>query len=321
MNMADLIVIDITENEKILLDGSLNYKGINGNGKILIKNPSSQSRLWNLNCDLKETVNTNINSRELAVGILNPNQEYTLEYEVQNLKESTLKVNEIFDSERAITEINCSIKIELINPLDIPISNIRVVKEISKSFQEIELNTPIIGNASVVLEQGQNLLNWEIVTLESNQKAELIIEFNLNPQKKASISLGSLVISYIVNNHKLTMLNPEIRGLTDSISEIHRDKDSQLGTWNCNVEFINDSDFQVRLEDVKVSHKTVKGIERVLSKAPNRLLNPEESWSLDFQVESKNVPELNSTIEFTPLFLFIKRVIGEIKKDSTYIIF
>ena len=31
--MSDLIVVDITENEKILLDGSLNLKELTGNGK------------------------------------------------------------------------------------------------------------------------------------------------------------------------------------------------------------------------------------------------------------------------------------------------
>jgi hypothetical protein len=54
--MPDLIITDITENEKILLDGQLNQKEIKGNGKILIKNPSQKSRLWNLECDLKETI-------------------------------------------------------------------------------------------------------------------------------------------------------------------------------------------------------------------------------------------------------------------------
>jgi len=37
--MSDLIIVDITEKERIFLDGQLNQKEIKGNGKISIKNP------------------------------------------------------------------------------------------------------------------------------------------------------------------------------------------------------------------------------------------------------------------------------------------
>ena len=128
--MSDLIIINITENEKILLDGQLNQKEIKGNGKIQIKNPSQKSRLWNLECNLKEIVNTTFNSRELSVGILNPNQEYSKEYEIHNLKEPSLEVVEIFDTAISMpdklnntflfeTENKCKLSLILTNPLDI----------------------------------------------------------------------------------------------------------------------------------------------------------------------------------------------------------
>ncbi|MFX1589138.1 MAG: hypothetical protein ACFFC1_13375, partial [Promethearchaeota archaeon] len=59
------------------------------------------------------------------------------------------------------------------------------------------------------------------------------------------------------------------------------------------------------------------GTETVVSQTPNRLLNPEQSWIYNFQVDSKDVPELSSAIEFTPLFVVITRVFGEINKEST----
>ena len=73
-------IIDITENEKTILDGLLNLKEIKGKGKVVIRNPSNKSRLWNLTCDLKEIVNTTIDSREINVGILNPSQEFNNDY-------------------------------------------------------------------------------------------------------------------------------------------------------------------------------------------------------------------------------------------------
>ena len=135
--MSDLIIVDITENEKILLDGSLNLKEITGNGKLVIKNPSQKSRLWNLTCDLKEIVNTTISERELNAGILNPAQEYVEQYEIKNLKAPSLKVMEIFDTDvNTGDKVNnaflfdydnrCKLKLILTNPLDHVLSLIHI---------------------------------------------------------------------------------------------------------------------------------------------------------------------------------------------------
>ncbi len=326
--MSDLIIVDITENEKTLLDGQLNQKEIKGNGTILIKNPSQKSRLWNLGCDLKEIVNTTISSRELDVGILNPTQEHTSEYEVQNLKEPSLKVVELFDTTMSIsdkvnntflfeTENKCKLKLVLTNPLDIPISNIKVKRDLPSFLQEIEILNPNIGIAGIIEESESKSLSWDIVSLDGQQRAELVLTCTVNLKDSDVKALGTLDVTYLINNYKLTMINPEVRGLTDSMSGIERDEGSQPGMWDCNVEFINESEFQVRIENVKVSHKITTGTENVVSQAPNRLLNPEQSWDFDFKVESKDVPELSSSIEFTPLFVVLTRVVGEINKEST----
>ncbi|MHA1625213.1 MAG: hypothetical protein ACTSWH_08800 [Promethearchaeota archaeon] len=326
--MSDLIIVDITENEKFLLDGSLNLKEITGNGKLVIKNPSQKSRLWNLTCDLKEIVNTTISERELNVGILNPAQEYVEQYEIQNLKEPSLKVVEIFDTDDTTEDkVNnaflfdydnkCRLKLILNNPLDLVISNIKLQREIPEFFQEIEIITPKLGVAGLVEDSGSHFLNWDVVSLEGHQIAELEVLCKVNVSDKDQKALGALNVAYLVNNYKLTMLNPEIRGLTDSMSGIDRDEGSQPGMWDCTVEFINESEFQVRLEDVKVFHKITTGSETVVSQTPNRLLNPEQTWEFGFKAESKDVPELSSTIEFTPLFVLITRLVGEINKEST----
>ena len=326
--MSDLIVVDITENEKILIDGSLNLKEVTGNGKLVIKNPSQKSRLWNLTCDLKEIVNTTISERELNAGILNPAQEYVEQYEIQNLKEPSLKVIEIFDTDDSNGDnVNnaflfdydnrCKLKLILNNPLDHVISNIKLQREIPEFFQEIEIITPKSGTAGLLEDSGSRFLNWDVVSLEGHQIAELEVLCKVNVSDKDQKALGALNIAYLVNNYKLTMLNPEIRGLTDSMSGIDRDEGSQPGMWDCTVEFINESEFQVRLEDVKVYHKITTGSETVVSQTPDRMLNPEQSWEFNFNAESKNVPELSSTIEFTPLYVVITRLVGEINKEST----
>ncbi|MFX1279305.1 MAG: hypothetical protein ACFFA3_07800 [Promethearchaeota archaeon] len=324
----NLVIIDLTEREHIVLDGSQNLKEISGSGTLIIKNPSQQSRLWNLNCNVKEIVNTSIESKELTVGSLNPSQEFRKEYEIKELKASTLKVEEIFDTDKSDsgkvnnaflynTDNKCSLKLVLTNPLNLPVLEIKVRRDIPAFIQEIEMRNPSNGDANIKEEDGKKSLVWELTSLDAGNNAQLEIFFTVNMKELTPQELGVLTIDYLINNYKLTMVNPEIRGLTDSMSGIDRDEGTQPGMWDCNVEFINESGFQVRLEDVKVSQSITTGTETVVSQTPDKVLNPDESWDFDFQVEAKDVPELSSEIGFTPLFVLIPRVVGKIIKDST----
>ncbi|MFX1313437.1 MAG: hypothetical protein ACFFHD_12600 [Promethearchaeota archaeon] len=324
----NLIVIDITDEEHIVLDGLQNLKEITGNGKIVVKNPTQKSRLWNLLCDVKENVNTSIESKELNIGTLNSSQEFSKEYQIKDLKDSSLKIEEIFDTDRADSnKVNntflykndnkCSLKLIITNPLKLPILDIKVKRNLPDFIQEIEMKNPSNGDANLKEENGKRILTWDIISLDAESKAELEIFFTVNIKELSAQELGILNVKYLINNYKLTMMNPEVRGLTDSMSGIDRDEGSQPGTWECNVEFINESEFQVSLEDVKVSQTITTGVETVVSQTPDKVLNPNESWDFDFQVEAKDVPELSSEIGFTPLFVVIPRVIGEITKEST----
>ncbi len=324
----NLIVIDITDREHIVLDGSQNLKEISGNGTLVVKNPTQRSRLWNLMCDVKENVNTSLESRELTVGTLNPAQDFSKEYEIKDLKDSSLKIQEIFDTDKSDsgkvnntflykTDNKCSLKLILTNPLNLPILDIKVKRDIPAFIQELEMRNPSIGDATLKEEGGKRVLSWELTSLDADNTAELEIFFTVNIKELSAQELGVLNVNYLINNHKLTMMNPEIRGLTDSMSGIDRDEGSQPGMWDCNVEFINESEFQVRLEDTKVTQKIATGSEVVASQTPDRVLNPDESWDFDFQVEAKDVPELSSEIGFTPMFVVIPRVVGEIVKEST----
>lgn len=325
---SNLVVISITDNEKIVLDGSQNLKEITGNGTLVVKNPTQRSRLWNLICNVKENVNTSLESKELTVGTLNPTQEFVKEYEIRDLKDSSLKVEEIFDTDKSDsgkvnnafrykTDNKCSLKLILTNPLNLPILDIKIKRDMPVFIQEIEMRNPSNGEANLKEEEGKRILAWELTSLDAENKAELEIFFTVNIKELTAQELGVLTVNYLINNYKLTMMNPEVRGLTDSMSGIDRDEGSQPGMWDCNVEFINESGFQVKLEDVKVSQTITTGAETVVSQTPDRVLNPDESWDFDFQVEAKDVPELGSEIGFTPMFVVIPRVIGEIIKEST----
>jgi len=324
----NLIITDITDKEKIILDGSQNLKEISGSGTLLVKNPTQKSRLWNIICDVKEPVNTNLDSKELSVGVINPTQEFAKGYEIKDLKGPTLEVVEIFDTERSLSgKVNnafiyqndnkCSLKLTLNNPLDLPILEIKAKREMPTFIQEVEMRDPSHGNASLKEEDGNRILLWEVPSLNAKSQAEFEISFTVKMNELSTQELGVLTVNYLINNYKLTRMDPEVRGLTDSMSGIDRDEGTTPGKWDCNVEFINESEFQVKLEDTKVTQNIPTGTETVVSQTPDKVLNPDESWDFDFQVEAKDVPELASEIGFTPLFVVIPRVIGEIIKEST----
>lgn len=333
--LKNLIVVDISDYENIVLapagigaTGDHDIKEIKAKGTLLIKNPSDKSRLWNITCDLKEVLNTNL-EKVLNVGSINPVQEFKQDYEVQNLKEPVLKVLEVFDAERDISVSannaflyenanKCNLKLSLTNTLDIPFTEITVVKELPPIFQDIEIKSPSAGSAEQLEEEGKRILSWKIQGLGAKETAIIEVYCTVIAKERKDQSLGDLRINYLVDNKILTMINPEVRGETDSMSGVTRDEGTNPGTWDCNVEFINDSEFKVRLEGVKVSHKIPTGVETVVSETSNVELNPDSSWDKDFPIESVNVPELESEIEFTPLFGVITRVIGEIIKEPTY---
>ncbi|GAH47053.1 unnamed protein product, partial [marine sediment metagenome] len=135
------------------------------------------------------------------------------------------KVNNAFLFE---TDNKCKLKLVLTNPLDIPISNIKVKREIPSFFQEIEILNPNIGVAGIIEESELRFLNWDIVSLDGQQRAELELTCTVNIKDSDVKALGTLDVTYLINNYKLTMINPEVRGLTDSMSGIDRDEGSLL---------------------------------------------------------------------------------------------
>ena len=328
MSQNNLVVIDITDYEHIILDGASELKEIKGNGRLAVRNPSKRSRLWNLICNVRENVNTSIESKELSAGTINPSQEFLKEYEISDLKEPCLKVVEIFDVER--TDPNTvnnaflfkndnkgNLKLILDNPLGVPILDIKVVRDMPEFIQEIEMPKPKLGDLNLKEDGGKRILSWDIPSLDQKTKAEIDIPFTVNMKEGVEQNLGVLTVNYLVEKHKLTRMDPEVRGLTDSMSGIDRDEGTTPGMWDCNVEFINESEFQVKLEEVKVAQNVATGMENVVSQTPDKVVDPEQSWGHDFQVEAKDVPELSSEIVFTPLYVVIPRVIGDITKEST----
>ncbi|MFX1275795.1 MAG: hypothetical protein ACFFBP_11015 [Promethearchaeota archaeon] len=327
-DLQNLIVVDITDREYIELGEKSEIKSIKGDGTVLTRNTSQNSRLWNCTNDLTEILNTNLSEKVLNVGALNPGQDHKQDYEIQNLQEPLLKVVEIFDTDRTTaTSINnnflhkysnkCKLTLTYTNTIGTPITEIKSKREMPAMLKEVEIHPPSMGKAELSEADGKRVLIWDIGSIDGNQTAELQVICTVNMEEKTKQSLGALKVTYVAPNKILTMMSPKVRSITDSMSGVSRDEGATPGTWDCNVEFINDSEFKVMLEDVNVDHKIPTGSETVVSQTPSIEIGPQGSWDHDFGLNTPNVPELSSEITFTALFGVITRVIGEINKEST----
>ncbi len=289
----NIIIVDITDKEHTKLDVNSNLLSISGEGKIVTKNPSEKSRLWNLNNDLKEILNTNISDKVTNIDSLNPGEEHIQEYEITNLKDPCLKITEIFDSGREKGDVvnntflfervnKCSLKLTYINTIKKSIIEIKSRREMPEFLHNIEILTPNFGKAELKEEDGKKSLIWDIETLEPNKTAELNIKCMVTVKDRAKQSLGALNVTYLIQDYQRAMIKPEVHSLTNSMSGITRDEGSSPKKWDCNIEFNNESEFNVRLEDVKVTHTVITGAETVVTQKPNIEIKPMSSWDYDF---------------------------------------
>jgi hypothetical protein len=325
--IRNYIVIDITDEEFPFLDGSLNLKSIEGTGTIVVKNPSKTSRLWNSVLNLKETVNTDA-EKIMEMGIINPGKQFEKTYNIENLERPCLELEEIFDTNRDIpNKVNnvflynepnlCRLTLKLKNTLNKAISDINLTRTLPPFTKKIEIGANESGSVQINEAPEKTIVNWSIESISANETAILELNFKAVVNSIEEKELGPTSVTYLVKNHQLTLMDPEIKGLTDSLSGVTTDESASPGTWDCNVEFINDSEFKVKLEKVEVAHNIPTGADQIVSENPNLTLDPDKSWDFDFQVDSQNVPELESSIEFTTLYKVIKRVKGRLEKQST----
>ncbi|TXT63001.1 MAG: hypothetical protein BAJALOKI1v1_810015 [Promethearchaeota archaeon] len=323
----NLIIIDITDVEEPLLDGNQNVKQIKGSGTIAVKNPSKTSRLWNSVLNLKEVVNTNA-QKSMEMGIINPGKSFEKSYTIENLEKPCLELEEIFDTNRELSDkVNnaflfkepnlCRLTIKLTNTLDKPITDINITRTLPAFVKKIEFGANETGEVNINESSDNTVVNWTVDSISANETVLLELNFKAIVESVEEKELGPTNITYLVENHHLTLMDPLIRGLTDSLSGVTTDESASPGTWECNVEFINDSEFKVKLEKVDVTHNVPTGTEHIVTEEPELELAPDKSWDYDFQVESKNVPELESSIKFTTLYKVIKRVKGKLTKEST----
>jgi uncharacterized repeat protein (TIGR01451 family) len=151
--------------------------------------------------------------------------------------------------------------------------------------------------------------------LPAGDSAVLSIRLGATPDKTDLHQTGKIEVDYEIPNIIRSDLNGKIEALSDNLYAIDNEEISQ-NNWQCTVEFQNLSDFQVVLNNAKVSQIKETTKEIVLEESPGTNLGPQASWTKDFNVESVGIPKFSKTNNFSVLYEVQKKIIGHIIKQS-----
>jgi len=320
------IIVDIEEHESTKIDGKNNIVEISGKGTLSVKNPSQESRLWNLDLKIDDLDFTNLPAEE-SNEALEPGSSWDFDYEVENLKEPILQLKEVFDTSKDEEGVNqnfvkligkdpASINITLTNVSEKSIQDIELKKVVPAYLTNVKILKTAPGEANFDMDS-KNLI-WNIKKLGAEKTAELLVE-GIPEIKDSSIKSGNEVdVTYTSDMNQRSKIQPSIEALTDTMTGIDKEEDdSKPGWWNCEIEFENESDFEVTVKSLIVTKPDSLGGDDIVNISPADVVPPHEFWTHDFSVESPSVPTINTKLDFTANFEVPTRIIGQIKKEAS----
>jgi hypothetical protein len=316
----DKIILDIHEREETELDPSNKVKSIKTTGLLKVINPSAEHRLWNLKLNLAGTDFTQL-KKENTKETLEPGKEWEFAYELSNIKEPILKVFELFDTSKSSEGVNSNytvgnadestVTISLENVSAKAIQNIAVNKTFPAYLKQLTVAKCDDGKPDLSFENKQ--LSWTIPSLAPGKKIECSISAKADITDKQLKSGNPVEVTYESEMAQRSELKPSIICLTDTMSGIEQEEsDSKPGTWDCVIEFSNESNFELTLTGVKVLKKIATGEDAIVNLTPNAIVAPNSAWKHKFSVESAAVPSLSSKLEFTPNFTVPTKISGKI---------
>ncbi len=320
------IKIKIIEKEKTDLNPSSNVKAVSGAGNLQIINPSESHRLWNLVMNLEDTMMTENLNKHYKNNALEPNSIWNFDYQIANLKKPILDINEEIDVSRDEEGINhnlvlqaknnVKIRIVLKNISEAAIQGLEITKELPGYLHEIKIENNNLGMTDLNIDT--RMLNWKIPSLSINGEAIIELGARADIFDSNYKSGNDIKVSYKSDMATRSGIIPTVIALTDTMTGVDSDEDdSEPGVWNCQVEFENESDFELTIDDLIVDQKIVTGEDQIVHIEPDVIVAPRQTWTHDFKVHSVNVPVLTPKITFTANYDVETEIQGTIVKEAS----
>ncbi len=322
------VIIKIVEKETCVLNPDCDVKEISVEGLLSITNPSTRHRIWAGDLNLENVGGTDLRAGHYAIPELEPLEKWEKDFSV-DVKKPILEINEDIDTyftpgEEMLTGdlhgafvfqevMPTLIRISLKNPTSLPVTNVVVHKTLPEGFDDPDIDTSTMGDAHFL--KSKRTVVWENFELSPNQEVFLTFKTRMIPRTTNPIAMGEIIVTYEVHSQSISKIEPEIDSLCKTMFSVDQDEsEEEPGKWDCEIEFENSSDLVVYLEDVKVLMDRPDGTKvAVVELVPKTAVNPERSWSYDFNVRSAEIPVFEKFIKYR----VVQRVEREIYSQIT----
>ncbi len=326
------LLINVTEKEEFHLDSEGNIESKEVKGQLLIRNPSSKSKVWAINLTASENVeNTTLDPEQLQKKELGPMDEWVTDYTVIKPVEFPNIVIEEEIGRRAIIhgEPNqVKILVTLFNQSDWVIST-QIIREIPDWFDDIDLIRArtidessghvrhYLGTESeFIIFSGQEMI-WDDLVLEPNEKAELIFTAKITPTEIKDYGLGNTKIKFSISGISLSGIF--IEGIAQGKVSTFLDSEEKIepGKWHCTFLFENTGDHLILLSDVEIFHVDEQGEKiKLVQVSPEEILHPDKLFMYEFDVNSETIPVFEKNLKYSLISDFKATTVGEILKKE-----
>jgi len=315
------ILIEFSEKEECLLDSANNIKEIKDNGILSVINPSETSRIWNTKLNISKTEGTDLQEGEYFIGEIEPKSSWTKNYTIQ-ADQPLLKLKEEIDTYSTGAQIlhqafclekemPVTIKILVENTSNLPVMNIYLEKLLPEGFTTPKLNAE---KGKITYNVDKRKIMWNIDRIDVKDKVVAIIETKTTRKTAEPVKMGEINLFYELEGQSRAQAETILKALTkyalffDSMqSEENPEK------WICKLEFQNKSDINCLLEQIIVT----KNGEEILKMEPSEKVEAESTWVYEFEIESREVPQLEKTVEFSVMSQVRRKLKGHIRKEDT----
>ncbi len=276
-------------------------------GELKITNPSDSNKIWDVDLTLEKGKDISLDD-ELHFKNIEPGAEEILEYEIEDFAPPALLLNEFIstmnDPETLSYTLTVSestvvyFKITAKNTQDYPITEVKIKKEISEGFMDVDVLEASLGSHEI---DGSELV-WSIETLEAGEEAEITLNMTVDiPNRDYKPKTGVITAEYAAESSftgvkidKFDAYSENLIGM--QISQGDEDPD----IYNCSVMFRNESDFQMQLVNMDILNAAE---EKVLDIDPGEIqpIAAGATWqSVEFEVETEDgeEPQFRKMVEF-----------------------
>ena len=323
---GDKIQGTITEIEKSKLshDGSIIEQSVKGS--LIVENPSSKNRLWDIDVVLDGLENISLTESSMAIAELDAGKKHKVDYTSSGPRMLVVKENidtnpsRQQDSTSSIvlnTACDSTVNIEVENVSNVTLTDVEVTKQIPKQFT-------VLDSENVEYELKGKKLTWKIGDLGIGEKKNISLNVSIEVDNKKPIKSGKTQAKYKANSSLSGVDFNQLDAYCRGFSYMSVNEDERPDNWQCQAVFKNRSSFSVDLVKLQVQMSgndtmlfDVKDVpEDVEPDDPSG--NEKSEWRSEFKVvEGTERPDFTIQLGYTVIPRCTRSTSGTIELEQT----